>query len=232
MPRASVRIAAMISMAVFLPTLVQTFSVPAPGLCVRASTWGVARSARLLDGICTWAMRSSSRKSSRKPGEREDHQKEPVNPRYEYVGGGFKEVEMPSKAKGANTSMYAAFDSALRASDYNMFCSPLKPVQAPTAFRSASRDVYLTESKAAELEAAMQEEDDPVEVARRTAAEYAEFSRLVSGSAVEKDGLKVMQKKQKVAWKKKRSGRAERSQPGLASAENSQVFAESDTVGG
>jgi hypothetical protein len=32
---------------------------------------------------------------------------------------------------------YSAFDSALRASSYNMFCSPLKPVNAPSAFQAS-----------------------------------------------------------------------------------------------
>ncbi|KAJ1464791.1 hypothetical protein T484DRAFT_1867750 [Baffinella frigidus] len=54
--------------------------------------------------------------------------------KYAYVQGGFAERQAPTQ--GNNTSMYSAFDSALRASSYNMFCSPLKPVSAPSAFQA------------------------------------------------------------------------------------------------
>jgi hypothetical protein len=40
---------------------------------------------------------------------------------YEYVRGGFVEKELPAGAGGENSQLYEAFDSALRASSYNMW---------------------------------------------------------------------------------------------------------------
>ena len=37
---------------------------------------------------------------------------------------------------GDKDGMYEEFDSALRAASYNMFCSPLKPVNAPSAAKA------------------------------------------------------------------------------------------------
>ena len=45
----------------------------------------------------------------------------PVCRMYEYVRGGFVEKELPAGAGGENSQLYEAFDSALRASSYNMW---------------------------------------------------------------------------------------------------------------
>jgi len=83
--------------------------------------------------------------------------------------------------------MYKAFDSALRAADYNMFCAPLKKVETPSAFKAAKG--ARSASAGAEVQPlAVEEEEDEEEVAKRVAAEYAEFDRLVLGSAIESDG--------------------------------------------
>lgn len=58
-----------------------------------------------------------------------------VAKQYQYVQGGFNEVQAPKSSDNSTTTMYAAFDSALRASSYNMFCSPLLPVEPPTPFK-------------------------------------------------------------------------------------------------
>ncbi len=58
-----------------------------------------------------------------------------VAKQYQYVQGGFNEVRAPKSSDNSTTTMYAAFDSALRASSYNMFCSPLLPVEPPTPFK-------------------------------------------------------------------------------------------------
>jgi hypothetical protein len=102
-------------------------------------------------------------------------------PRYEYVGGGFEEASPQGKA--ANSSLYKAFDSALRASDYNMFCAPLKKVDAPTAFKAKGMSPEVEEAMLSPEPA-----EDPEEVARRIADEYAEFDRLVAGSSIKSDG--------------------------------------------
>lgn len=79
--------------------------------------------------------------------------------------------------------MYRAFDSALRASDYNMFQAPLKKVDAPTAFRAVQMSTDAP--RVAFIDAVV---EDPEEITRRVAAEYAEFDRLVAGSAIKSDG--------------------------------------------
>ena len=62
-----------------------------------------------------------------------------IEKQYQYVQGGFNEVLPPTAENNNTTIMYAAFDSALRASSYNMFCSPLLPVEPPTPFRSKQK---------------------------------------------------------------------------------------------
>jgi hypothetical protein len=74
--------------------------------------------------------------------------------------------------------MYAAFDASLRASNYNMFCAPLKPVQAPTAFKKG----VLQSGSPSVVD--FDEEVDQEEVIRRTKAEYEEFNRLFSSSGM------------------------------------------------
>jgi hypothetical protein len=65
-----------------------------------------------------------------------------IEKQYQYVQGGFNEVLPPTAENNTTTSMYAAFDSALRASSYNMFCSPLMPVEPPTPFRSKQKQNF------------------------------------------------------------------------------------------
>ena len=65
-----------------------------------------------------------------------------IEKQYQYVQGGFNEVLPPTAENKSTTSMYAAFDSALRASSYNMFCSPLMPVEPPTPFRTKQKQNF------------------------------------------------------------------------------------------
>jgi hypothetical protein len=116
---------------------------------------------------------------------------------YEYVSGGFAEKTMPSFAEDREkSSMYEAFDSALRASSYNMFCSPLKSVNTPAAFKAE-----VTGDTGDTLKFSGEEiQEDPEEVRRRTQEQYAQLDRLISGDqrATSVNGnsrLKKMQRK-------------------------------------
>ena len=105
---------------------------------------------------------------------------------YEYVQGGFQE-KAPPKAAGNQTSMYTAFDRALRASNYNMFCSPLKPVNAPTAFKGQAQSVSSRgkggdESYESFIKGIQNEEKDKEneeERMKRVEAEYATLNNFL-----------------------------------------------------
>lgn len=72
--------------------------------------------------------------------------------------------------------MYEAFDSALRASSYNMFCSPLKSVNTPAAFKAE-----MTGDTGDTLKFSGEEiQEDPEEVRRRAQEQYALLDRLIS----------------------------------------------------
>jgi len=64
-----------------------------------------------------------------------------------------------------------------------MFCAPLKKVDAPTAFKAKGMSPEAEEAMLSPEPA-----EDPEEVARRIADEYAEFDRLVAGSSIKSDG--------------------------------------------
>lgn len=109
---------------------------------------------------------------------------------YEYVRGGFAEKEMP-RGMGDKDGMYEEFDSALRAASYNMFCSPLKPVNAPSAAKAGQaqsagakrggEDGREGASGAIKFSGDKVQEEDPEEVSRRTQEQYAELDRLIQG---------------------------------------------------
>jgi len=128
---------------------------------------------------------------------------------YEYVRGGFAEKEMPT-AEGAKNGMYEAFDSALRASSYNMFCSPLKPVNSPAAFKAEQEASAAARSGGGfdKLEgittlkfSGKEIEEDPEEVRLRTMQQYAELDRLIKGDPRATSGNSKLIKMQRKAGK-------------------------------
>jgi hypothetical protein len=88
----------------------------------------------------TDAMNRKGDKSKSKQSNDQSVSKANVAKQYQYVQGGFSEVRPPTSSDNNSTIMYAAFDSALRASSYNMFCSPLLPVEPPTPFKKKLND--------------------------------------------------------------------------------------------
>jgi len=112
---------------------------------------------------------------------------------YEYVRGGFPQKEMP--VTGENSGMYQEFDSALRAASYNMFCSPLKPVNSPASFKAEQGAAAAFESKgragerlagvsdARKFSGEEEPDEDPAEVRRRTEQKYKELDRLIQGDS-------------------------------------------------
>ena len=128
---------------------------------------------------------------------------------YEYVRGGFAEKEMPT-AEGAKNGMYEAFDSALRASSYNMFCSPLKPVNSPAAFKAEQEASAAARSGGGfdKLEgittlkfSGKEIDEDPEEVRLRTMQQYAELDRLIKGDQRATSGNSKLIKMQRKAGK-------------------------------
>lgn len=129
---------------------------------------------------------------------------------YEYVRGGFPEKEMPT-AGGEQNGMYEAFDSALRASSYNMFCSPLKPVNSPAAFKAeqeasaaarSGRGGFEKLEGATNLKFSGKEiEEDPEEVRLKMQQQYAELDRLIKGDQRATSGNSKLIKMQRKAGK-------------------------------
>jgi hypothetical protein len=125
-------------------------------------------------------MQNSEKK--RKSKVSSDRYSKAVSPdkQYQYVQGGFSQLSPPQSPDNSTTSLYAAFDSALRASSYNMFCSPLIPVQTPTPFRSkqvnrtAVRDNIFEKQSRSEQEVAQQ---------KQQAKDYLELGRYMSRDA-------------------------------------------------
>lgn len=128
--------------------------------------------------------KGSKRERERKQQDRVASGEKAVGNTYNYVQGGFEEKSAPVAA-GNQTSMYAAFDSALRASNYNMFCSPLKPVNAPTQFKASSpgrqQGPPSGNKEASAQKWAEPEEEDPGEVRRKNEAQYRELDKLIGG---------------------------------------------------
>eukprot|EP00960_Hanusia_phi_P038560 753483-Hanusia_phi.AAC.1 len=121
---------------------------------------------------------------------------------YEYVQGGFQE-KLPPQQAGNQTSMYAAFDRALRASSYNMFCSPLKPVNAPTPYKGqaqapSSSSKIVGDDVQAFMKGLQQEErdqEDEEEKRKRIESEYAalnSFLKMESRDGESTRQLKLM----------------------------------------
>ena len=102
--------------------------------------------------------------------------KSSVDKQYRYVQGGFNEVQPPKLVDNSTTSMYAAFDSALRASSYNMFCSPLLPVEAPTPFRRKDKLQRI------ETLSASDSQNNAGQVANQILKQYQELDRYLSPS--------------------------------------------------
>ena len=109
---------------------------------------------------------------------------------YEYVRGGFAEKEKP--VTGEKSGLYQEFDSALRAASYNMFCSPLKPVNSPASFKAEQEAAAASKSKGSAAKklggvsdamkfSGEEADEDPEEVRMRTEAQYKELDRLIQG---------------------------------------------------
>ena len=139
-----------------------------------------------LDGFCPAVIRKSepglrakrkgdsafSDRPSGKPKSDNDGKLPDVEKQYQYVRGGFREVS-PAQ-EGRNSSIYAAFDSALRASSYNMFCSPLVSVTPPTQFRAKRQ------TSDAEVRQELPLEEDPLQAKERIKAQYQELDLFFS----------------------------------------------------
>ncbi len=110
-----------------------------------------------------------------------------VDKQYQYVRGGFDEVVPPKTANSSISSAYAAFDSALRASSYNMFCSPLLPVDPPTPFRSKGR--LQSPEPLLEREDEMKKQME----AGLLSKQYQEFDRYLSRSSESARDVKRVQ---------------------------------------
>ena len=115
--------------------------------------------------------------------------KQSVSKQYQYVQGGFQEVTPPKVDSNSTSSMYMAFDSALRASSYNMFCSPLLPVEPPTPFRSKSKHQapLLPEIQLEDKKALMDREAELI------AQQYREMDKYFSSSAAEASRIEKKQ---------------------------------------
>ena len=183
LPCSNVTCAGMMLLVVVLSSFVPASSFPLPrinGIGIDFSNKGYPRYSVLI----ALNMDSKNEKSTR---NKKTKFIPSVDKQYQYVQGGFDEVVPPKTENSSISSAYAAFDSALRASSYNMFCSPLLPVDPPTPFRSKGRVQSPEPFMERKDDISKQMEDGLI------SKQYQEFDRYLSKSSESVRGVKRVQ---------------------------------------